>query len=243
VRADEQLFIVDLGSGLRPLGVTLGPGKSSATVLMTHYHYDHIQGLPFFTPLFNPQSVLNFYGPTAEGKRVDQALRDSLVRPYFPVGMEILRAQMAFHEVKAEQTLRFGEAVVRTHLMHHPGGSMGYRFELGGRTLAYCTDVEHDGGEADKKLIEFVRGADVFIMDAMYTPDEYAGKVGGPRVGFGHSTWQFAAQAAHEAGVKHLVLCHHDPGRTDDALDGLVAICRERFSSTTAAKELEQVDV
>jgi phosphoribosyl 1,2-cyclic phosphodiesterase len=243
VRAADELFIVDMGSGLRPLGEHVGFGPLRARVLMTHYHYDHVQGLPFFGPMYNPRNRFDVYGPRYEGKPVREVLAGQMVRPYFPVGLEVIQAELAFHDVEPGQALSFGEATVKTAPLHHPGGSLGYRFEVGGRSVCYCTDVEHDGGARDAALIEFARGADWFILDAMYTPDEYLGKVGGPKRGFGHSTWEFAVQAARAAEVKNLVLCHHDPARSDDALDALVATTREHFPRTTAAREGELVEL
>jgi phosphoribosyl 1,2-cyclic phosphodiesterase len=243
VRCDDHLFIVDMGSGLRALGAALGFGPLSATVLMTHYHYDHIQGLPFFGPIFNPKNKFEVYGPEYQGQGVRDVLGGQLIRPYFPVGLEILRAELTFKPIAPGEVIRFGDATIRTCDLFHPGGSLGYRFEVGGKSLVYCTDAEHDDGPMDRKLTEFASGADAFILDAMYTPEEYEGKVGGPRVGFGHSTYAFATRVAREAGVKHLVLCHHDPGRTDDQLDALVKTARERFAETTAARELELVEL
>jgi len=243
VRCDDRLFIVDMGSGLRALGAALGFGPLTGTLLMTHYHYDHVQGLPFFGPMFNPKNRFEVYGPSYGGQSVREVLAGQLIKPYFPVGLEVLRAQLDFKEVASGQTLRFGEATLRTQELFHPGGSLGYRFEVGGRSLVYCTDVEHDNGPADLALIEFARGADWLIVDAMYTPDEYLGRVGGPRVGFGHSTYQFAIQAAQASGAKNLILCHHDPARTDDQLEQLVSVARERFPNTTAARELELIEV
>jgi phosphoribosyl 1,2-cyclic phosphodiesterase len=243
VRCDDQLYIVDMGSGLRPLGAALGFGPMNATVLMTHYHYDHIQGLPFFGPVFNPKNRFAVLGPTFGTQTVREVLSGQLIKPYFPVGLEILRAELDFRTIEAEQTLTFGSTRIQTHGMYHPGGSLAFRFEVGGATLAYCTDVEHDNGPRDQALIKFVQGSDTVIIDAMYTPDEYAGKVGPPRTGFGHSTWQFAVDVAKKAQVKNLVLCHHDPGRNDEQIDGLVKVAREQFPSTTAAQELLQVPV
>ncbi len=243
VRCDDQLFIVDMGSGLRPLGTALGFGTLRATVLMTHYHYDHIQGLPFFGPVFNPKNHFDVLGPAYEGKSVRDLLGGQLIKPYFPVGLEILRADLAYRSIEPEQTLDFGSTAIRTHAMHHPGGSLAFRFEVGGASLAYCTDVEHDGGPKDAQLVRFVSGADTLILDAMYTPDEYLGRVGPSRAGFGHSTWQFAVEVAKQAKVKSLVLCHHDPGRTDDQLEALVALASAHFPKTTAAQELLKVSV
>ncbi|MBS2030914.1 MAG: MBL fold metallo-hydrolase [Deltaproteobacteria bacterium] len=243
VRAGDELFIVDMGSGLRPLGEALGFGPHAATVLMTHYHYDHVQGLPFFGPMYNPKNRFAIYGPPYEGKPVREVLAGQMVRPYFPVGLEVIQAQLDFRDVLPEQTLKFGEATVRTTALNHPGGSLGYRFELGGKAICYCTDVEHDGGAGDARVEAFARGADWFIIDAMYTPDEYLGKVGGSKRGFGHSTPEFAVKVAKSAGVKNLILCHHDPSRGDDALEAIVANTREEFPATTAARELELIEV
>lgn len=243
VRAADRTFIVDMGSGLRALGESIGFGPHVATVLMTHYHYDHVQGLPFFGPMYNPKNRFEIYGPLYEGGHVRDVLAGQMTRPYFPVGLEVIRAALDFRDVGPDQVLQFGEARVSTAALNHPGGSLGYRFEADGKALVYCTDVEHDGGKQDEQLIHFARNADVFILDAMYTPDEYLGKVGGSKKGFGHATWEFAVSAAQRAGVKHLVLCHHDPARSDDALDAILAQARQGFPRSTAATEGELVEL
>lgn len=237
VRAGDRLFIVDLGSGVRGLGENIGFGPHKAVVLMTHYHYDHVQGLPFFAPLFNPANEFEIWGPDYEGRRVRELLADHLIRPYFPVGLEVLRAKLSFHDLQPAQTLNFGDVVVKSEPLFHPQGSTGFRFEFGGKVFVYCTDIEHDGGPWDARLTRFAEGADQFVLDAMYTPDEYAGRSGGSRKGFGHATWEFAAECARKAGVKNLVLCHHDPARSDDAVDRMVEDARKLFPATTAAKE------
>jgi phosphoribosyl 1,2-cyclic phosphodiesterase len=238
IRAGDAQFIVDMGSGLRALGQSMGRGPHQGTVLLSHYHYDHVQGLPFFAPIFDPASRFAIFGPSFEGKKVRDLLAGQMVQPYFPVGLEVLRAQIEFGELRPDQDLAFGALLVKTASLYHPGGSLGFRFELGGKSICYCTDVEHDGGPGDARLVEFARGADWFLLDAMYTPEEYPAK----RT-FGHSTWEFATAAASRAGVKNLVLCHHDPARTDEAIDGIVASARARFAATRAAREGERVEV
>jgi phosphoribosyl 1,2-cyclic phosphodiesterase len=238
VLAGDTRFIVDLGSGLRALGGAIGFGPHAATVLMTHYHYDHVQGLPFFGPMFNPANKFEIWGPSFEGRDVRSLVAGQLVKPYFPVGLEVMRAQLSFHGIQAGETRAFGPVTVKTCALFHPDGCLGYRFEAFGRTLVYCTDVEQDHGPHDARMVAFARGADTFIVDAMYTPDEYPS-----RKGFGHATWKEAVRWAHEAQVKKLVLCHHDPARTDDGIDGLVALARSSFVDTTAAREQELVAV
>jgi phosphoribosyl 1,2-cyclic phosphodiesterase len=243
VRCDDQLYIVDMGSGLRPFGASLGSAPIRATLLMTHYHYDHIQGLPFFGPVFNPQNRFDILGPSFDGKTVREVLSGQLIKPYFPVGLEVLQANLEFRTIESDQTLAFGSTRIKTHSMYHPGGSLAFRFEVGGASLAYCTDVEHDDGPRDQQLIRFIAGVDTVIVDAMYTPDEYAGKIGPSRAGFGHSTYAFATRVAREGRAKNLILCHHDPGRSDEQVDGLVKLAREQFPRTTAAQELLKVEV
>jgi phosphoribosyl 1,2-cyclic phosphodiesterase len=243
VRAADQLFIVDLGSGLRLFGEFLGAGPHQATLLLTHYHYDHVQGLPFFAPMYDARSSFEIYGPAYEGQGVKQVLAGQMVPPYFPVGLEVIRAQVGFQGIGPGQTLRFGEATLKTELLNHPGGSLGYRFEAGGRSLVYCTDAEPDGGDWDARMTAFARGADTVIIDAMYTPDELAGRGTHPRRGFGHGTWESAVAAARAANARKLVLCHHDPARNDDQIEALVKLARVGFPQTSAAREGERVEV
>ena len=239
VRCGAEHLIFDFGTGARGLGERLqASAPSRATVFLSHYHHDHLQGLPFFAPLFGAANAFTFHGPRCGRKSVEDVLAGQMSQPYHPVSpAEVFRAQVRYEDIRGGQTLRVGGAQVHTLALHHPGGSLGYRVEFEGRSVVYATDVEPEPA-ADAQLVAFARGADVLIYDAMYTEDEYLGRTGGtPRKGWGHSTWQAAVKMARAAEVGSLVLFHHDPARDDAAIDALVELARREFHNTQAARE------
>ena len=239
VRCGDEHLIFDLGTGVRALGDTLGPGPLRATIFLSHYHYDHLQGLPFFTPMFDPANAFTLYGPEREGQGVREILGGQMVQPYFPVSAEnAFRAQIDYRHIVAEHALAVGEAQVRTIALNHPGGTLGYRVDYRGRSLVYATDIEH-GTVTDVRLTELSRGADLLIYDAMYTPAEYEGAHG--KRGWGHSTWEAGVRVANAAEVKTLMLFHHDPARDDRSLTRLLAQVRRKRRATVAAKEREVI--
>ncbi len=235
----DKLLVFDLGTGARPLGdALLASGQPvSASVFLSHYHYDHLQGLPFFTPIFVPQNAFTFYGAARNGQSVKQILAGQMTQPYFPVTAEgVFRARLEYHDIQAGEQITVGPAQVRTLELNHPGGNLGYRVECDGRSVVYATDIEHGGGD-EERFFEFARGTDLLIYDSMYTEDEYCGRHGPPRTGWGHSTWQAAVRAANESQAKTLVLFHHDPTRDDAAMDRLVRQVRKHRPEVIAAKE------
>jgi phosphoribosyl 1,2-cyclic phosphodiesterase len=239
LRCGDELLIFDLGSGARALGDALLAGMKPvrASIFISHYHYDHLQGLPFFGPIFVPTSAFTLYGSPRNGRTVKEILGGQMVQPYFPVTADgVFRAQLTYRDLSAGETLQVGPAQVRMLELNHPGGNLGYRVDCGGRSVVYATDVEH-GSAMDTGLFEFARGADLLIYDSMYTEDEYHGRCGPARTGFGHSTWQAAVHAANAAEVKTLVLFHHDPGRDDASMDKLLRQVRKLRPEAIAAKE------
>lgn len=233
---DGQRLIFDLGTGVRELG-SAAQGPLDAHVFLSHYHYDHLQGLPFFGPIFDPRSRFVIRGPTRNGRSVKDVVSGQMQQPFFPVTAEmVFRAQLEYQPFEAGDRLRLGRLTVSAIEANHPGGNLAYRVELNGRSIVYATDTEH-GNERDAQLIEFSRGADLLIYDSMYTEDEYLGRTGSPKIGWGHSTWQNAVRVAGDAEVGTLVLFHHDPTRTDDQLDALVKVVRKQRKGTLAARE------
>ncbi|HEX8440141.1 MBL fold metallo-hydrolase [Archangium sp.] len=241
MRCGDELLIFDLGTGVRVLGDELlasgGPARGS--IFLSHYHYDHLQGLPFFTPIFIPKYAFTVYGAPRDGRSVKEVLAGQMVQPYFPVTAEqVFKAQLTYKDLGSGQVLELGPARIRTLDLNHPGGNMGYRVECGGKSVVYATDVEH-GCAQDKDLVEFTRDADMLIIDAMYTTDEYRGHNGASKEGWGHSTWESAVETANAAKVKKLVLFHHDPNRDDDAMDRFVEEVRKHRPEVIAAVELD----
>ncbi|HYX92124.1 MAG TPA: MBL fold metallo-hydrolase [Myxococcaceae bacterium] len=237
MRFGEQLLIFDLGSGARALGASLDPAGVRATIFISHYHYDHLQGLPFFAPMYNPRSEFVVYGPSRDGRGIKAILEGQMVPPYFPVTAEaVFRAKVEYREFREGQRLQLGRGVVTALELNHPGGNLGYRVDYAGKSVVYATDIEH-GSALDERLFRFARGADLLIYDAMYTEDEYHGRSGPPRTGWGHSTWQAAVNAADRSEARRLVLFHHDPTRKDAEMERLLRAVRRRRPEAIAARE------
>ena len=241
VEAGGRTLVLDAGTGLRALGDSLvARGVRDVTLLLSHLHWDHIQGLPFFVPAWRPGGRLEIVGARSTGAP-EVSLRDALAEqmqaPHFPVRLEDMRAALSFREVASGQTLALeGDVTVRFAGLNHPGGVLGMRIEHGGRAIVYATDTEH-GTALDAALVDLAADADLLIYDAMYTEDEYAGRVGPSRVGWGHSTWQAGAAIADAARVGRLVLFHHDPSRSDRDVEALEHAARASRPGTIAARE------
>lgn len=217
---DGSLIILDAGSGVRPLGASLG--TCDATLLLTHYHWDHIQGLPFFAPAYLAESHIRVIGPSFNGEGPETYLGGQMLTPYFPAAPSQLRGLTSFEEAPAG-TFRAGKARVRAGRVCHPGVTLGYRIEEGGQTLVYISDNEVDlaGPELRESMVELAAGADLLIHDCQFTEAEYAA-----RHGWGHSTPRQAVALAREAGVRRLMLFHHDPAHGDRQVEALAEEAR-----------------
>lgn len=236
IRCGKQLLIFDLGSGVRELGDHHG-SPLEASIFLSHYHYDHLQGLPFFTPIFDERSHFTVFGPSRNGKSVREVLAGQMQQPYFPVTAEaVFKAKLDHRGIESGQKVELGEVTVSAMDLNHPGGNLGYRVDYKGRSVVYATDIEH-GSAMDEQTSAFARGADLLIYDAMYTDDEYEGRRGPPRAGWGHSTWGGAVDAADRAKAKRLVLFHHEPSRSDSELERVLRHVRKRRPEAVAARE------
>lgn len=240
IEAGATHLVLDAGTGIRALGDALvRGGVRDVTLCLSHLHWDHIQGLPFFRPGWSPATSLRIVG-SRSSSAPDVSLKEALVQqmtpPHFPVRLSDMRASMSFLELEEDETVVLGDATVRTARLFHPDGVTAYRIEYGGRSIVYATDVEHGTG-ADARLSALCRDADVLIYDAMYTDDEYGGRCGPSRRGWGHSTWQAGAAIASAANVGRLVLFHHDPARTDAEVAAIEAQAAALRPGTIAARE------
>ncbi|MEM7254310.1 MAG: MBL fold metallo-hydrolase [Pseudomonadota bacterium] len=235
IRSGDSVLILDAGTGIIPLGNALmeEPGISELNIVLTHYHWDHISGLPFFVPAFATGRSIRFYGPGNDPEDIRKSISHQMKAPFFPVETEIWLASIDYLSPDKHE-MEFGSMSVSTFNVHHPGSTYGYRIELNGRTVVYASDnelafidqsidrrkEEFDEGEkalleamrAEEKsrAIEFMQDVDVLIHDAQYTPEDYRAKRG-----WGHSCYVDTVNAAIDANVDSLYLFHLDPSYDD----------------------------
>jgi ribonuclease BN (tRNA processing enzyme) len=256
IRADDRLVIVDVGTGIKPLGDRLMArdlknGPINADIFISHTHWDHIMGFPMFGPLFIPGTTLRIRGPISfEDDTLESIIGTQLSYRYWPVRLSELAAKLDYEQIRETELDLGGGLKVLTNFLNHPISCLGYRFEYGGKSIVtaydhepfrnlfpaesadagYSEDTAREGEaaakEANEKVQTFFRGADILIHDAQYTTDEYS-----RRVGWGHSSFENAIEAAAAARVRKLVFFHHDPNHTDAHLEEL-----EREAGAAAAE-------
>ncbi len=223
-------LIFDGGTGMRELGEDLMQEiPVEAYIFFTHYHWDHIQGFPLFTPAFTPGNCFHIYGAIPpEGKSMKQHFIDRVLHYNSPVPIKGMQADLRFYELQHGQKMRLHGIEIETGSLNHPNTAMGYRVTWKGRSAVYCSDTEHFPDGLDESVVNLARNADVLIYDAMYTDDEYHNPKSS-KVGWGHSTWQEAIKVAEVAGVKRIVIFHHEPTHSDDFMDQIAekvkAVC------------------
>ena len=236
VRCGPHLLILDGGSGIREFGGALAASgvPVDADILLSHTHLDHICGLPFFGPLYDPRSRFRFWaGHLAPPERIADALPVAWRAPLMPNLDVAFRADIAFHDFAPGDALALHQGLdVRTVALRHPGNAIGYRVEWGGSSVCYVTDTEHPASGLDENLVRFAAGTDILIYDANYTDEEYQ-----TRIGWGHSTWRVAADLADAAQVRRLVLFHHDPGHDDATMDAIAHGIAARRPGSLVAME------
>lgn len=239
VSSGGESLLFDAGSGLPLAGRAIAADRKETTHLfMSHFHYDHIIGLPFFCPLFNPNATVTLWSGNLHGQQTTrQTLQEIMRPPFFPVSPDICAARVRCNDFKATDVLEPIPGVrLVTGILNHPGGSIGYRIEWNGRVVALITDTEHLPGTLDETVLSLIDGADLFIYDGAFEDHEME-----KFRGFGHSTWQQAVRLARAAGVKQTAIFHHAPTRTDDALDAMEARARAELSSLFFARDLQTV--
>ena len=234
VRCGDELLLFDAGTGMRYLGKTLEGTRLEADLYFTHTHFDHICGLPFFRPLFDPQNHFRLWAGHLRGAMtLRRVLAEFMMSPLFPVPPEVFRSTLEYHDFNAGDTLTTVKRTrVRTAALNHPDGATGYRVEYNGRSLCYVSDTEHVPGSLDRNVLGLIAGADLVIYDCMYTDDEYR-----RYVGWGHSTWQEGIRLCKEARAKRMVVFHHDPDHDDDVLDGIAREVEKALPGSVVAHE------
>jgi len=236
VRCGERLLLFDAGSGIRYLGNHLPRDTPlDADLYLTHTHFDHVCGLPFFRPLFQPENTFRLWAGHLGGRAsLETILWQFMITPLFPVRPEVFRANITYNDFSAGDTLRPSpEITLRTTALNHPDGATGYRLEFAGRSMCYLTDTEHVAGAPDRNILGLIAGADLVIYDSMYTDAEWAAG----HVGWGHSTWQEAVRLCRSAGARRLVVFHHNPDHDDDMLDAIAQDVEAALPGSILARE------
>jgi phosphoribosyl 1,2-cyclic phosphodiesterase len=246
VRVGSDIIVLDAGTGLRRLGLALveefKEQPMQLNLLITHTHWDHIQGFPFFLPAYNPKNNVTIYGFEGASQGLKNTLSSQMESPYFPISMQQMPGHIAIRELR-DLNFNVNQVPVRAQFLNHPGICTGYRLQTPGGSISYLPDIElyhrlrerwntgtdalpHESREdtppEDRDLIEFIRGSDVLIMDSQYDAAEYE-----KHIGWGHSCVEDSVAFALHAKVKRLFLFHHDPDHTDEQITRMVARARQ----------------
>lgn len=231
-------LIFDGGTGLRELGEEMMQEMPvEAYMFFTHYHWDHIQGFPLFTPAFTQGNSFHIYGAIPpEGESMKKHFIQRVLHYNSPIPLNGIQADLRFYELQHGEKMMLGDIEIETGSLNHPNTAMGYRVTWNERTVVYCSDTEHFPDRLDESVVHLARNADVLIYDAMYTDDEYHNPKSS-KVGWGHSTWQEAIKVAKAAGVKRVVIFHHEPTHSDDFLDEIAKKVKADFPQAVMARE------
>ncbi len=238
----KRTIIFDAGTGIRELGKDMARDQTlgierPCILAFSHFHWDHIQGLPFFIPAYDKRRTftLSAIGRERYGQDLRTIFETAMQEEYFPVSLEGMGAQIEFMQSRTD-TITAGDAEASVVRHNHPGGAYSYRFiSPGGKKVVICTDIEH-GDNLDERIIVLASGADLLIHEGQYTPEELK-----KYKGWGHSSWEQAIEVAERAGVKQLVITHHDPDHDDRTLHEIEARCKERFAASCLAREKMEI--
>lgn len=228
----DDVILFDGGTGIRGAGVDIAATRRGASIhlFLTHFHWDHIQGIPFFAPLFDESNHVTIYS-SGYSAALAESLRGSMRAPYFPVDFDIFSARVNLVDLGTGPAV-VGGISVRPFEVNHPQGACAYNVECGGARFIYAPDREHGDARLDGIFLQQARGATALVTSAQYTPDEYES-----HRGWGHSTWLESARVARAAAVGSLLLFHHDPSHSDDVLRRIEHEARREFADTFMAKE------
>ena len=235
VRCGDRLLIFDGGTGIRLLGNELMRGRKPIDIdlFYSHTHFDHICGLPFFAPCYDPRAKIRIWAGHLNGIGIEAVLNNMMIAPLFPIPMGIFTADISFRDFHAGETLSPHPGIqLRTAPLNHPNGATGFRLEYGGRSVAYITDTEHHPGQPDRNVLQLIDGADIMIYDSSYTDAEYP-----THEHWGHSTWEEGVRLADAGAVRTFVIFHHDPGHDDTFMDQVAADAAATRPGTIVAQE------
>ena len=213
-------------------------GGHPAHIFVSHFHWDHIQGIPFFGPLYdNPENCFSFHS-SSRFRTLKQVMEEQMAAPYFPVDMSEMKAQRGFYNLE-QGRVPLEDVMVEAMWLNHPQGCMGFRLETKDGVLVYATDNEPGDPQFDKNVRKLAAGADVLIYDAQYLPEEYEAR----KRGWGHSHWREAINVVMESGAKELILFHHDPDHDDACIDKVVEEARNYYPKVRAAAEGMEIEL
>ncbi len=235
IKVGERRLVLDAGTGVRGLGQTfLKDDVSQIHILLTHTHWDHINGFPFFVPAYDPRRSIHIMaGHLRGGDGIQNVLAAQMDNPMFPVPLSAMQAKMRFEDFEAGMSFDIYDDVhVRTCALNHPNGATGYRIEHEGYSICYITDTEHVPGKLDQNILGLIEGADLVIYDSTYTEEEFP-----DRIGWGHSTWNEGVKLCQAAGAKSLAIFHHEPEHDDDFMDQLEKDAQAVWDGAFVAKE------
>ncbi len=233
--AGDERIIMDAGTGIRNLGQDfIKDGVRKGTLLLTHSHWDHINGFPFFGPAFMSNSRFTIAaGHLYNAGGIENVLASQMANPTFPVPLEALQAALTFEDFKAGESWGLdGGVKIVTAPLNHPNGATGYRVEYQGKAICYVTDTEHVIGKPDQTVLKLIEGADIVVYDCTYTDAEFKAKIG-----WGHSTWQEGMRLCKMAGARQLAIFHHDPDHNDDFMRQLELEARKDWAGSVVARE------
>jgi phosphoribosyl 1,2-cyclic phosphodiesterase len=235
VTVGDRRLVLDAGTGVRGLGQTfLKDDVSQVHLLLTHTHWDHINGFPFFVPAYDPRRSIHIMAGHLRGSDgIQNVLAAQMDNPMFPVPLSAMQAKMRFEDFEAGMEFDIYDDVhVRTAPLNHPNGATGYRIEHAGHSICYITDTEHVPGKMDQNILGLIEGADLVIYDSTYTEEEFPSKIG-----WGHSTWNEGVKLCREADVKSMAIFHHDPEHEDGFMDKLGEDAKKEWDATFVARE------
>jgi ribonuclease BN (tRNA processing enzyme) len=243
--SDQQLIILDAGSGIRRLGIALQEEYADrivGTIFISHTHWDHIQGFPFFAPLVGPRSRQNRFvmvGQKRVGQQLENVLAGQIIEPYLPFAFKELVADIHVKEIQGGDIMVVGnETIVRMAELRHPGGCLGFRVENDGKVFTYCTDSSHEDDHLTPSVLALARDADLLVHDAQFSLEERR-----KFPDYGHSSWLEAALVAREANVGCLALFHYDPNASDDYMESVLDQTREIFPRSILAREGLEINI
>ena len=237
VDAGNQKFILDCGTGIRNLGQHLMENPvDHFDILLTHTHWDHINGFPFFAPAFVSSNKFNIHaGHLKDNGGIQKVFETQMENPLFPVPLQAMQARIDFHDFYSGESLEIAKSKsirVITAGLNHPSGATGYRIECGGKSFCLITDTEHIEGKLDENILGLIEGADLVLYDSTYTQEEFK-----TRIGWGHSTWNEGVKLCRTAGVKRLGIFHHDPDHDDVFMDNLAREAAQEWDGAFVIEE------